>query len=98
MESIPNTPASGAAAIEALRSAGFSLAMIRPLLPKLMGTTTSRIAKQVGVSLPTVARSLRGQIRNPEVLLEISRLLKAPMEVLFPENNYRQKPSPRISG
>ena len=85
-------------AITALQGAGFSLSEIRPILPRLMGITVSRIADQIGVSISTVAQTLRGNCGHPLVVREISRILKAPMEVLFPENNYRQKPSPRISG
>ena len=75
----------GQAAIEALQNLGFTIDQIRPIIPKLTGVSLTRIADQVGMSRPTVTRSLSGNYGHPLVLREIARVLDIQVEVLFPD-------------
>jgi transcriptional regulator with XRE-family HTH domain len=83
----------GRAAIEALQDLGFTIDQIRPIIPKLTGVSLTRIADQVGMSCPTVTRTLSGNYGHPLVLREIAKVLDIPVEVLFSDKlkqNFRQ--------
>jgi DNA-binding transcriptional ArsR family regulator len=71
--------------ISALQDLGFSMAEIRPILPKLTGTTVSEIANLIGMSKPTVTRTLMGHFGHPLVIREIAKVFQTPVEVMFPE-------------
>ena len=73
----------GRAAIEALQDLGFTIGQIRPIIPKLTGVSLTRIADKVGMSRPTVTRTLSGNYGHPLVLREIARVLDIPVEILF---------------
>ncbi len=85
---------SGWAAIEALQVLGFTIEEIRPIIPRLIGFSFSRIADQVGISRTTVSRTMSGGNRHLLVMQEIARALDIPVEVLFSDkfngdNQYR---------
>ena len=91
MESNPNK--NGQAAIEALQVLGFTIEEIRPIIPKLIGISLAWIADQVGMSRPTVTRTISGNYDygHPLVLQEIAKALNIPVEVLFPDKFTEQK-------
>ncbi len=83
MKSNTTGSTNGRAAIKALQELGFTINQIRPIIPKLTGVSLTRIADQVGMSRPTVTRTLSGDYGHPLVLKEIARVLDIPVEVLF---------------
>jgi len=83
MKSNANQLKSGRAAIEALQVLGFTIEEIRPIIPKLIGISLTWIADQVGMSRPTVTRTMSGNYGHPLVIREIARALDIPVEVLF---------------
>lgn len=85
MKSNKSGSTNGRAAIEALRDLGFTIDQIRPIIPKLTGISLTRIADQVGMSCPTVTRTLSGNYGHPLVIRKIARVLDIPVEVLFPD-------------
>jgi hypothetical protein len=96
MKSNSKRPEVGKDAIVALQSVGFTLAEIRPILPRLTGTSIARIADSVGVSGPTVTRTLLGHFGHPRVIQKIATALQIPVEVLFPEKILIDEPLDRI--
>jgi hypothetical protein len=92
MKSNPDLNAIGSAAIQALQDVGFSLCQIRPILPKLIGTTTAGIAKTIGMSVPTVNRTMMGHFGHPLVIREIAKVMNIPVEILFPDMLHRMDP------
>ncbi len=83
----------GQAAIEALQALGFTIEEIRPIIPKLIGISLAWIADQVGMSRPTVTRTISGNYDygHPLVLQGIAKALNIPVEVLFPDKFTEQK-------
>jgi DNA-binding transcriptional regulator YdaS (Cro superfamily) len=45
----------------------------------------TKIAKRLGVSIPTVSRNLRGTQYTPTVRQAIARAIKRPLHVAFPK-------------
>lgn len=97
MKSNSKRPEVGKEAIVALQSLGVTLAEIRPILPRLTGTTIARIADSIGVSGLTVTRTLLGHFGHPRVIQKIATALKIPVDVLFPEKGLIDEPLDQVS-
>ena len=82
---------SGATIIAALSEVGIPLVEIRQVLPQLLGTSMRAIAREIGMSPPTVSRTMLGHYGHPMVVQGIARELDTPLELLFPEKCKRHK-------
>ena len=70
-------------AVNVLVTLGYPLPSVRKALHKLTGITQPELARQLGVSRPTVSATIDGTRGSAEVKAAIADMFDVPVDVLF---------------